>query len=396
MGGGSSAHALSDPKKIQKQQAAQAYARVRKTPPEKVRPTRDRATLFAKERQEHHVVPPQDDIKVQKKKVKVPDPRNSRPLLQMPGYVDSKVAAQRRQVEEEVKKTALAKEEAMQGRLMSMGIKQEVIKHMDQEVNARRDPRKRRKDMYKGRIKKTPDEAVAMMTYSAWPFEQQWLMLDRLQYQRKWQVQKKLAEEKAAREERTYLYASASSEPAKAPALNFLVERNRSMLESMKTHAELIDRFSPRYLQNKADAEDAQGSDDGRVASNEKSLETAHEHRGPELPRWLNSLGIENEQTIAVARALSKTSWISNEMSRPTIRSLSKSASMPSPVSSPLGLSSPLSPLSLSSPSTRRFSSKAESMASTAASLGDLHGANEPARQDSPQGSKMFFLGNVA
>lgn len=393
MGGGSSAHALSDPKKIQKQQAAQAYARVRKMPPEKTRPTRDRATLFAKERQEHHVVPPQDDIRVQKKKVKVADPRNSRPLLQMPGYVDSKVAAQRRLVEEEVKQNALAKEEAMQGRLISMGIGQEVIKHMDQEVNARRDPRKRRKDMYKVRIKKTPDEAVAMMTYSAWPVEQQSLMLDRLQYQRKWQVQKKLAEERAAHEERTYLYASASSEPAKAPALNLLVERNRSMLESMKTHAELMDRLSPRYLQNKADAEDAQGSDDGRVASNEKSLETAHEHHGPELPRWLNSLGIENEQTLAVARALSKTSWISNEMSRPTIPSLSKSASMPSPVSSPLGLSSPLS---LSSPSSRRLSSKAESMASTAASLGDLHGANELARQDSPQGSKHFFLGNVA
>lgn len=393
MGGGSSAHALSDPKKMQKQQAAQAYARVRKMPPEKTRPTRDRATLFAKERQEHHVVPPQDDIRVQKKKVKVADPRNSRPLLQMPGYVDSKVAAQRRLVEEEVKQNALAKEEAMQGRLISMGIGQEVIKHMDQEVNARRDPRKRRKDMYKVRIKKTPDEAVAMMTYSAWPVEQQSLMLDRLQYQRKWQVQKKLAEERAAHEERTYLYASASSEPAKAPALNLLVERNRSMLESMKTHAELMDRLSPRYLQNKADAEDAQGSDDGRVASNEKSLETAHEHHGPELPRWLNSLGIENEQTLAVARALSKTSWISNEMSRPTIPSLSKSASMPSPVSSPLGLSSPLS---LSSPSSRRLSSKAESMASTAASLGDLHGANELARQDSPQGSKHFFLGNVA
>lgn len=393
MGGGSSAHALSDPKKMQKQQAAQAYARVRKMPPEKTRPTRDRATLFAKERQEHHVVPPQDDIRVQKKKVKVADPRNSRPLLQMPGYVDSKVAAQRRLVEEEVKQNALAKEEAMQGRLISMGIGQEVIKHMDQEVNARRDPRKRRKDMYKVRIKKTPDEAVAMMTYSAWPVEQQSLMLDRLQYQRKWQVQKKLAEERAAHEERTYLYASASSEPAKAPALNLLVERNRSMLESMKTHAELMDRLSPRYLQNKADAEDAQGSDDGRVASNEKSLETAHEHHGPELPRWLNSLGIENEQTLAVARALSKTSWISNEMSRPTIPSLSKSASMPSPVSSPLGLSSPLS---LSSPSSKRFSSKAESMASTAASLSDLRGTHEPARQDGPDGNTSFFLGNVS
>lgn len=147
MGSGSSSAVA-----MQKKQDAQARERLRKRPPEKQRPVRDQATLFAKEKQENRIVPPQDDIKVKKKKVKVPDPRNARPLLKMPGYVDSKVAAQRKAAEEEVKRKFLEKEELMQGRLMSMGIKKEVIDHVDAEVQARR--RQRRKEAHKCRIKK--------------------------------------------------------------------------------------------------------------------------------------------------------------------------------------------------------------------------------------------------
>eukprot|EP00930_Biecheleria_cincta_P001573 TRINITY_DN102707_c0_g1_i1.p1 TRINITY_DN102707_c0_g1~~TRINITY_DN102707_c0_g1_i1.p1 ORF type:complete len:391 (-),score=74.21 TRINITY_DN102707_c0_g1_i1:199-1371(-) len=385
MGGGSSAHAIVDPKRIENQEAAQAYAKLRKPPPEKQIVVRDRATLFAAERVESQLMPPEDTSK--KSKVKVRDPRNWRPLLQMPGYVDAKVAAQRRMVEEDVKRKHFEKEEAMKGRMISMGVSKEVIDRVDQEVNARRATGKRQKQAPKGRMKKTTDEAVAMMTYSKWPMEQQWLMLDRLQYQRKWQVQKKVAEEKAALKQRKYLYAT-SSAPAKAPALSSRVDRNRNMVELMKSHAELMGRCSSSYSQHRATLEESQGGD-GESAE-PKAFETDQEHLGSEIPRWFNSMGIENEQTKAVARALSNSMFI--EYSGPNIRSLSNSESLPSPDSSPL---SPLSPLSLSSPASKRLSSKGESMASTAASLGDLHGTNELARQDRREGSKSSLLGNV-